>query len=205
MNITASNIWDRFEAMLARQAPALLASLRPPALQKEIAAAEAAMGLQLPEDVRDAYLRHDGTGKPLFPPFCYWASLKEMVDAHSRLVEYDASMRIDNPENYGPPNEYWDAQKVKPVGSSPMWLPIGLSNTSTSVYIDLDPAKQGTLGQLFKDSGMCEPSELAPSLGEFLEFLIDRVERGILIYRDWCWVWTETDEPAYDWQSMRKR
>ena len=133
-----------------------------------------------------------------------------MAQAHARSVAYDSNMRITCPVNYEPPVEdwaikRWNEQKVRPEGSNPKWIPIGLSDTSTAVCIDLDPAPSGVVGQLIEDQGMCEPYELASGFNAFLDFLIDRVDRGILIYRDWHWVWMETDEPAYDWESMRKQ
>jgi cell wall assembly regulator SMI1 len=200
-----TNLWDRFEAMLARHAPALLASLRPGASLAQIGVAEQSMGLRLPDDVRRAYLRHDGTARQLIPPFCYWASLAEMSQQHARLVDYNLGLSNRHPELYGPSNAHWDTQKVKPVAGNDKWVPIGLTDTSTAVYVDLDPAPLGTIGQLIKDDGMCDPMHLASGFDGFLAILIDRVERGILIYRDWQWVWTETDEPAYDWESMLRQ
>lgn len=205
MAITSADLWERFEAMLTAQSPALLASLRPGATMEQIEAAEQTMQVQLPADVRYAYLRHDGTGEPLFPPFCHWASLTEMVEKLAWSREYDAEMRLEYPDQYGPPFDYWDTQKVKPIAGNDLWIPIGLSNTSTTVCIDLDPAPKGVVGQLIVDHGMCEPYELASSFDQFLAFLIDRVERGILIYRDWQWVWTETDDSTFDWDLMRKQ
>ncbi len=210
MSESTTDVWSRFEGMLAQHAPELLSSLRPPATAEQIKAAQVSMGLQLPQDVREAYLRHNGSDKELFPPFCRWASVDEVVQAYARSAAYDLNMRITCPENYEPPAEdwaikRWNEQKVRPEGSNSRWIPIGLSNTSTVVCIDLDPAPKGAVGQLIVDHGMCEPYELASSFDQFLVFLVDRVERGILIYRDWQWIWMETDDSTFDWDLMRKQ
>ena len=157
MSESTSDVWGRFEHMLAQHAPELLASLRPPATAEQIEHAQASMGLQLPQDVREAYLRHNGTDKALFPPFCYWASLTEMAEQLVWAREYDEEMRLEYPDQYGPPCDFWGTQKVKAVAGNDLWIPLGLSNTSTTVCIDLDPAPQGAIGQLIVDHGMCGP------------------------------------------------
>src|SRR5437764_496381 len=57
---TMKPLFDRIHACLARHAPLVLDDLRPPAAPKRIRAAEKAMGLSFPEDVKAAYLVHDG-------------------------------------------------------------------------------------------------------------------------------------------------
>jgi cell wall assembly regulator SMI1 len=52
-------IWDRFESMLTEHAPDLLASLRLPATEAQIDAAESKLGVQFPAEIRRAYLRHN--------------------------------------------------------------------------------------------------------------------------------------------------
>jgi cell wall assembly regulator SMI1 len=79
-------LFDRIHVWLAAHAPAVLADLRPPATQQQLRAAERAMNLTLPADVRAAYLIHDGqaTGDDGdFRPFLYgseWLCLKRMVE-----------------------------------------------------------------------------------------------------------------------------
>jgi cell wall assembly regulator SMI1 len=45
--------------MLTAHAPDLLASLRPPATEAQIDAAESKLGVQSPAEIRRAYSRHD--------------------------------------------------------------------------------------------------------------------------------------------------
>src|SRR5436305_347309 len=79
-------LFDRIHHWLARHAPAVLADLRPPADATQFRAAEKAMNLKLPADVKAAYLIHDGqrTGdEGAFRPFLYgseWLCLDRMVE-----------------------------------------------------------------------------------------------------------------------------
>jgi cell wall assembly regulator SMI1 len=206
----ALDIWDRFEAMLLAHAPQLLATLEPPASEAQIDDAEAAMGVRLPDEVRQAYLRHDGTlhgdlGEPssLFVPFNWWACLDDMVDNWRMMVRVSNGLRTeDDPGDLFPTQKpRWDDLKIRPVWWNEKWIPIGLSGTMTTAYIDLDPAPKGTLGQLILDGGMQEARWIAEGLNHYLELLIDRVERGLLIFRD-GWVCTETDETVFDWSRI---
>jgi cell wall assembly regulator SMI1 len=79
-------IFDRIHVWLAAHAPAVLADLRPPATEKQLRAAERAMKLTLPDDLRAAYLIHDGQTTGIegeFRPFLYgseWLCLERMVE-----------------------------------------------------------------------------------------------------------------------------
>jgi cell wall assembly regulator SMI1 len=204
------DIWDRFESMLSVHAPQLLATLEPPASEAQIAEAEAAMGVRLPDEVRHAYLRHDGTlhgdldePSSLFVPFNWWACLDDVVDNWRMKVEVSNSLRAkgDPGDLFPTYASWWEDLKVCPVWWNQKWIPIGLSGTATSAYIDLDPAPKGTVGQLILDGGMQEARWIANGFNHYLELLIDRVERGLLIFRD-GWVWTETDETVFDWHRF---
>jgi cell wall assembly regulator SMI1 len=204
------DVWDRFEAMLLVHAPALLASLRPPATQAQITLAESKLGVEFPAQIRQAYLRHDGSshredmeGGKLFVCFKWWASLDEMVQNWQMKVEVLADFRKQKYSELVLPirDSSWSDLKIAPVWWNEKWIPIGLSNTPESTYIDLDPAPKGTLGQILEDGGTGDASWLSSGLNHYLELLIERVESGRLIFRD-GWVWTSTNEPVYDWDLI---
>ena len=199
------DVWGRFEAMLQMHAPALLAVLNPPASEKQIAEAEAAMNVTFPEEIRAAYLRHDGTSHDeatgatclFFYPMNWWASLSEMVYYWHHCVRVSESLRANDPNGFFPTQEpWWDDLKVRPVWWSEKWIPIGLSGTATSVYFDLAPAKQGSIGQLINDDGMQDPQWIANSLNHYLETLIDRVERGVVVFGE-GWQLADPDQSLY--------
>jgi cell wall assembly regulator SMI1 len=53
--------WDRFERVLDKYAPELLASFRPAATIEQVRVAEEAMEVEFHAELRAAYLRHDGS------------------------------------------------------------------------------------------------------------------------------------------------
>lgn len=202
------DVWERFEAMLQAHAPDLLATFRPPATAAQIAEAEAAMGVQFPEEIRHAYLRHDGAEHRdgtqdgwLFVPFNWWAPLSEALSYWQMKMEVRDSLAQETHTTLFPEaNSKWDSEKIAPVWWNEKWIPIGLSGTPTSTYVDLDPAPQGTHGQLIDDSGMQEAVWLSSGLDHYLELLIERVESGRLIYRG-EWISTSTDE-SVNWENF---
>ncbi|MFE5022172.1 hypothetical protein ACFRAO_02280 [Streptomyces sp. NPDC056656] len=52
--------WDRIESWLKVSAPNSYASLRPPAIPEQLAAAQARMGISWPEELAALWLLHDG-------------------------------------------------------------------------------------------------------------------------------------------------
>ena len=74
--------WGRIDRWLASHAPPLAGRPGKPATQAAIARAEAAMGVELPDDVRASYMIHDGLD--IFGLFTYgiYIPLEEVLRAH---------------------------------------------------------------------------------------------------------------------------
>jgi len=93
--------WDRIHVWLRANAPAIFASLRPGASDEQIRAAEAQIGVSLPDDVRACYRIHDGQedaedGFPIgFLHGHPWCSLERMVREWRRLDEQYRRQRHD--------------------------------------------------------------------------------------------------------------
>ena len=174
--------WKHLDAVLERFAPAIHAGLRPPASEAQIASAEKAMRVRLPEDVRAAYRWHDGCVSELsmFVSGCQWCSLDAMVEHWRQKRAFCQTDRHTNPRNYPAQEKWWDDLAAKPVWWNERWIPVGLSNTVSSFYVDLDPAPAGRPGQLIADSGMQEALVVSPSLGTFLKCLGAHLEAGRL-------------------------
>jgi cell wall assembly regulator SMI1 len=206
------NIWNRFEAMLAKHAAALLGALRPPASMAQIHSVEAAVECELPDDVRAAYMRHNGSisaeqlrsnASVLFGSLCWWASLEEVVTHHRSWLECldDALQNTERVYVLPPCEPFWDDLKIRPGWYDKQRIPVGVSNTMNSVFVDMNPAPKGTIGQLLADTGMGEPVLIAEGFNHFLEMLIERVERGVLVFRE-GWMWADINEPVYDWNRV---
>jgi cell wall assembly regulator SMI1 len=116
-------LWDRIDAALQHHAPVIYAQLNPPANEQQIAAAEKELGLLLPQDVRDAYLRHNGTRdankRDVYVPCFFldhlrWCTLEEMVADWKRRVIWDVGNRATNPDIYPDWAPYWETLKIRP-------------------------------------------------------------------------------------------
>jgi cell wall assembly regulator SMI1 len=179
------DLWDRVERVLGRHAPSVANALRPPATREQIAAAEQVIGVVLPHEIRFAYLRHDGCepGPELFPPMNWWCSLEEMVQKWQQSFRVAADLKARGEYNIVTPEQYpWDDMTVRPEWWCDHWIPIGVTDTATSVHVDLLPAPKGIKGQLLIDNGMTEARVLAPSLTNYLTTMADRYEKGLIIY-----------------------
>jgi cell wall assembly regulator SMI1 len=142
-------IWDRIHVWLAANAPEVLASLRPGATEEAIRAAEEAMGVTLPDDVKACYRIHDGQGPGQYgfaPGFLYgwqWCSLEAMVSVWASMKDFvEGGSGI--PEDWrsvsdGPVREDWYHLA---------WIPLCDGLGGDLYCSDLAPAPGGQPGQI---------------------------------------------------------
>jgi internalin A len=176
--------------MLEKHAPPVFHSLRPPASEDQIRAAELAMDLVFPDDLRTAYLRHDGSecgtngfsahpfARSLFVWGCNWCSLEESVAKWQFWVDYfaegfDQSFEQVAQHDRNSPDRVvryarWDAKRIA----------VGLNGSPTATYIDLIPGSRGVSGQLIVSDHSDEPWWAAPSFDAYLVELLQLVEAG---------------------------
>jgi internalin A len=197
-----AEIWDRFEDVMRRKSPVNFEALRPPASAAAIAAAEKAMKIKFPAELRDAYLRHDGANRGTFESKdglalfddCRWCGLDEMVDYWSFMVREAGAVEMDDPDFYMFPinSPSWDRLAIRPEWWNKKWLPIGRSNTANTYYIDLMPGPRGTKGQIISDSGEMSAALIAPGLNAWLTFLSNSFESGRFITEPGSGRWIDT-------------
>lgn len=180
-------------------------ALNPPATPAQLEAAERAMGVQLPEDVRRAYLRFNGISRRpfdeatpsgpnlFFLPYDDWVSLdlvvtrwKEMHETSAMLIRQGSwpDIRATGESVWGTPEER-ARQRAEFVGWLPKWIPIGdYGQYLDRVYIDLAPTEHGVLGQIiYTQETSLETEVVANSFNEYLECFVTGVETGQLVFR----------------------
>jgi cell wall assembly regulator SMI1 len=158
--------WRRIEAWLEAQQEGLSARLAPGAREEDLAAAERKLGVRLPEDVRETFLRHDGEHKHL-GLFVGW-----MLMSLSEVLKEWAFERWEEraPRGRGP---------VKAVSWSPRWIPLLANGAGDFVCVDLDPPEEGTPGQLITvHHDDPERIRMTRSLTSWLLRFADRLESG---------------------------
>jgi cell wall assembly regulator SMI1 len=181
-------LWDRIHVWLAQNAPEVRRSLRRGASEAQLLAAEAKLGVRLPDDVRAAYRIHDGARLPFLYGWS-WYSLTEMVAEWRQLQEFraqgifgDNSGRADGP--------------VRPVWYDPAWVPITRSGYGHRHCLDFAPARRGRVGQviLWQNDDLERIVE-AESFADWLEDFIEEMEEELWTTSEGYEGLVEADEP----------
>ena len=182
--------WQRIEHWCQIHAPEVIETLRPGATEQQISAFETTNRVQLPDDVRQSYLIHDGQrdkpypgaiiGAPYDPLDCVGYGIHFNRETCEKCESMDADFEFDACCTSYP----LDAIQRRCFSPSL----IALCNwDSVCIGIDLDPGPNGVWGQVI-DFGR-ELDEwrfvLALSWAHFLEDIADEMEAGNLaITRD---------------------
>jgi cell wall assembly regulator SMI1 len=147
--------WSRVERWLAANAPAQLPRLPSGVGEADLVAAEASMGLRLPAPLRESLVIHDGSGGGMYiydrrrvAPLGNPMALREIVAQHRMRVRLFGDGSNDDAAE-PPPG-------VRACWWHPSWVPALGHAVGDATCIDLTPAPDGTLGQVFgwaHDSG----------------------------------------------------
>ena len=181
-----TDLWDRLERQLEIHAPELATSLRPGVGEVALATFEEGIGQRLPDDLREAYLRHDGcdhmrrTGAiGLFGTY-RWLPLGEVcADWQRSRGGFDES----DPYFYDREDGGWETLPIRPWQyPPPQWIPLGgCVGVPARLYIDMLPGPLGTAGQVVgQDVDSMSTFVFCSSLAEYLLYLLDGLERGIV-------------------------
>ncbi|WP_313518876.1 SMI1/KNR4 family protein [Pseudomonas sp.] len=137
--------WQRLDAWLARNDPARLADLNPPASADAIRELERTLGLTLPGAFVDCLNAHDGQrgqagalfdGNQFLPirhiamSWSSWTELLEDGDFDGRVARPDAGIR----------DGWWQRG----------WVPFASNGGGDYLCLDLTPAPQGRVGQVIE-------------------------------------------------------
>lgn len=154
-------IWKRIHTWLDANAPAGYGNLRPGASVKAIRAAEDAMGLKLPKDVKASYRIHDGQDdEPGLIGGEGWRllSLQEMVEQWGRWSRSDPK----------------DAR----------FVPIAWIGTGDDVFLNLNPDSEEPGCLMIQRRDSVDPDPLVPSFRFWLADFADQLEDGEFAYSE---------------------
>jgi cell wall assembly regulator SMI1 len=171
-------LWDRIHVWLAANAPVVLRSLCPGATDEQIRAAEVAMGVTFPDDVKACYRIHNGQKNysglscPWFLHGLEWNSLNDMLDGWRGLRS------LVNDGTFAP----WRSIPEGPIQRDwwhPGWIPLTSDRHGSGHCLDLAPAPGGDVGQIIywqnDDPGRYIE---ARSFTEWLARFADELEAG---------------------------
>jgi cell wall assembly regulator SMI1 len=188
-NMNNEELWLRLEQQLCIHAPELAASLRPGADEATLIALEEIIGQKLPEDIRFAYLRHDGcnyidlNALGIFNS-SRWLPVKESLTEWETMCESIEGFTTADICSFDESDPLWHAVAIRPFIQPPkQWIPIGQGSGKT-VYFDLLPGVTGVVNQVicqYAQSGSCSTWVIASSFKNHLQDLLLGVEQGLLV------------------------
>jgi cell wall assembly regulator SMI1 len=174
-------VWDRIEAWLAANAPAVAAGLNPPASARELTETEEFLGVKFPDAVRASYLRHNGQSpdSPWMLEGWEWLSLKGVREMWEMWKD-----KLDRGDFVGVHSDP-DSKAVRDDWWNPAWIPLTDSGASDHHCLDFAPGPEGTPGQIIKT--WCQDGSrpvLADSFQEWLTDIADGLEAGEFVASD---------------------
>jgi cell wall assembly regulator SMI1 len=172
MSITRT--WDRIHDWLGAHAPALFERLSAGATDAQLAAAERAMGLTLPRDLRESLRIHDGA-EPDFP----FAASMDLLSLNRIVSEWQLMTRLLDEGHFARSTAPTDGP-VKGDWWNRRWVPVTQGYVGQSFhFLDLDPAAGGSVGQVaYFDKDPAIRSVEAPSFAAWLAGFADDLEAG---------------------------
>jgi cell wall assembly regulator SMI1 len=182
-SISAS--WKQIEQTLQQHAPATSKALGRPATERQVALLEKKIGRRLPADLVSSLRIHNGTCDPSRLATLFnnefllsaaamaqsWGVMKQLLDDGHFEPGGCPITKTRKTKN----DQWWN----------PAWLPITDDN-SDGFVLDLDPARQGKVGQVFYfyHDGARPREVVAPSYGAWLQNLAKALVRGKFKARD---------------------
>jgi cell wall assembly regulator SMI1 len=196
---TMQSIWKRIETHLRIEAEfekmpaeAALRNFQPGATEEELQAAETALGVVFPEDVKASYHIHNGKmflGDPdqRLRRLC---SLQEIVHTWERMKKYAHGENVKRADDW----LTWDGQpiRVRVETWNVNWIPLLEGSDGDVFCLDLAPTPHGQMGQIIDSDAENGTSHrwLAPNWQAFLSTFADDLEAGEYCYEEGALTWS---------------
>jgi cell wall assembly regulator SMI1 len=171
-------VWKRIAAWHKENAPPKRFTLAKAASRRQFDAFERSLGLHLPDDIRESYLLHNGTGWLL-----YFGEVMPLGAVEAMWRRYGEWQR-ENGFGLGADWQPRDIKgPIKPIWWSPLRVPLTDNGGGDPVMLDLDPGKGGPRGQIIKFNHEVGPiNVLAGSWSEWLTGIANGLEAGKYVY-----------------------
>ncbi len=171
-------VWQELMAWFTTNAPELLETFRPGASEAEIADLEQHIGLALPDDFR-TFL---GLCNGQFPdPNARFYSgelvpIEGIKGTWTMLTDFIADGTFKDAVSY-------PGKGVKAAWWNPAWVPFLFWQSADNTVLDLDPAKDGTRGQVvifWHDQGDRNVDQ--PSFTAWLKFIMNGLKTSEIVF-----------------------
>lgn len=180
-------VLERLDTWLETNLDEVHADLAPGCSEAALAEFEELVGRDFPESLKALYRWHDGqkgkastgpffglTFLPLAEALKHWASWKDLVEEWS---DEDMAAASDFCSSVPP-------GAIKPLYANRYWIPFAYDYGGNHLGVDLDPAEQGSVGQVI-NFGRDEEEKfvVASSVEAFVEWLVEQFETGNVAIR----------------------
>lgn len=134
--------WKRINNWLAANFPQLQGDINSGADPEELNSLESQLLVNLPEDLKQSYLIHDGQKGYLSPMIGEWQilSIKGILKEWNLMKELFDAGKLNAESN--------PIGSVKSVWWNIKWIPICSNGAGDLICVDLDPAPGGEVGQI---------------------------------------------------------
>jgi len=185
-----NSILQQFESHIT-PIEGVMDELLPPATHEEIDAAEQELGAKFPEDFRTLYKWHNGDKGNIFLFGEY------RISSLSELLEFNRIGRESSCPEWEQVSDESGAFKDCIYNSK--WIQFADNGGNTIVLLDMDPGRQGTMGQIIES---CDGDTECRFSGikEFIADITDRISAGQIAWDQDSGCFWETDE-----ESVAKR
>jgi cell wall assembly regulator SMI1 len=175
--MTIHDFMEMIERILTPEFPDLIASLRPPATEAQIARVETVIGRALPEDYKELYRLHNGASdiNGLFfgPSFIDLEQVERNWRMWDELSHDETLWELDLDCTSIPHG--WIQERYICQG----WIPFASNGDGNYLGVDLDPGPEGIYGQVI-NFGRDEEEKyvIAPNLTLFFQLMAALLEHG---------------------------
>lgn len=149
-----------------------------PATDAQLDAFEQEVGIKMPGSYRQLYKWHDGENDDRWGHI-YGLPLLPLRYAAADWRQWQKTLAAFDGNPYMVPGRGWPDGAVDPAYINPGWIPLTSDGSSGHIGLDFDPWPGGRIGQVIlygRDEDV--KAVLAPSLGQFLEWIAGLLESG---------------------------
>jgi len=176
--------WQRLEDWYAANVPEVLKSLRPGVAEHAFCEIETVMQVTLPHDVKESLRIHDGQDRYSHPGAILGLRLKSLSEIRNGVEVGRKDFRDEEASDVTASYEEYTSfpcDAIRCCYGNPFWLPMA-GDEGGSVGIDLDPATNGSQGQVI-NFGNDQENKFVLALGwaQLLEDMADELERGTIV------------------------
>ena len=173
--------WKRLKRWCRAELPEHAGADSPPATAKEIADFEAAIGQNLPNDVRESCRVYNG--QCAGPGIVFGLAvdpLRDCLNNWKTWVEgYESVLKDSTADDLAARCSSFPAGFVRQLYFDRGWIPLTYDSGGNHIGVDLNPGPKGTRGQVIKFGRDDEfHTVLALSWGQFLTDIADELEAG---------------------------